>query len=259
MTTVEEWISLFKNKVLLRDILKNDYGDDYKNFESKQKSILDLLDLHKTKFGNEDIIIIRSPGRINLMGRHIDHQGGNVNLIAIDQEIFLTASLRNDAKIIAYNIDVDCFPRINLNFDDCKATIQGDWVKLINMPQFINKFRSNKSNWNNYIAAAFLRLANSFDFNNIKGANICVSGDIIIAAGLSSSSALTMGILEALINLNKIRINDKDIINLCAEAEWFVGTRGGSADHVAIKLAKLNKIAHVRLFELEVQQYVCFS
>ena len=91
MTTVEEWIAIFSNKESSENFLKKDYGEDY-DCDTKLESILNLLNVHKIKFGNENVIIIRAPGRVNLMGRHIDHQGGCVNLIAIDREIFLTAS-----------------------------------------------------------------------------------------------------------------------------------------------------------------------
>ncbi len=258
MTTVDEWSLLFNNKELSIDFLKKDYGIDYFNFEFKRKSILNLLNLHKRKFGNDNIIIVRAPGRINLMGRHIDHQGGNVNLIAIDKEIFITASLRDDLKIIAYNIDQALFGKTFLNFSKLNSEIQGEWIEVINNKNFLKRFRSLKGNWDNYIKASYLRLINLYGNDKIFGANICVSGNILIAAGLSSSSALIVGIFLALSKLNKIKFKDEEIINLCAEAEWFVGTRGGSADHVAIKLARNDQIAHVKLFNLEILEWLRF-
>ncbi len=38
------------------------------------------------------MIVVRSPGRINILGRHIDWQGGHCNLMAVDQEAILVAS-----------------------------------------------------------------------------------------------------------------------------------------------------------------------
>jgi len=258
MTTIDEWSLLFNNKEISIDFLKKDYGIDYLNFEFKRKSISNLLNFHKRKFGNDNIIIVRAPGRINLMGRHIDHQGGNVNLIAIDKEIFITASLRDDVKIIAYNIDQALFGKIFLNFSKLNSEIQGEWIEAINNKNFLKRIRSPKGNWNNYIKASYLRLLNLYGKDKIFGANICVSGNILIAAGLSSSSALIVGIFLALSKLNKIKFKDEEIINLCAEAEWFVGTRGGSADHVAIKIARNDQIAHVKLFNLEILEWLRF-
>ena len=258
MPSVEDWIAFFTNSLQSKKLLKADYGVDYYDFKGKQKSILELLKLHKNKFGNEDIIIVRAPGRINLMGRHVDHQNGLVSLIAIDKEIFITASIRKDFRLIAHNGDKVNFPELTIDFSTLTSEICNNWLDVINNANFIQKYRLPKGKWDNYLKAAYLRLINLFGLDKIYGANICVSGNILIAAGLSSSSALTVGIFKALSDLNKMNIKEKVMINLCAEAEWFVGTRGGSADQVAIILAKNNLIAHARPFPIEILDWIEF-
>jgi galactokinase len=251
MASVENWISLFEDRARSREYLKDDYGDKYHKFEGKRELLLSLLKLHKEKFSNEEIIIVRAPGRINLMGRHIDHQGGDVNLIAIDQEIFITAALRKDSKILAYNIDGNSFKKFQLDFSSLNSRVLKDWQELLNSEDILLEYRSPGGDWYNYIKAAYLRIANRCNNEKIWGANLCVSGNIMIAAGLSSSTALTTGILHALLELNNIQLSDDELINLCAEAEWFVGTRGGSADQIALKLARKNKIVHIKQFPLQ--------
>ncbi|MHA1292865.1 MAG: GHMP family kinase ATP-binding protein [Promethearchaeota archaeon] len=258
MKNVEEWISIFKDINNSYIILKEHYSNNYRNLEAKRKEILTLLNLHKNKFGNEEIIIVRSPGRINLMGRHIDHQGGCVNLIAIDREIFLTASLRRDLKIIAYNLNDSIFPDIKTDFNRIKDDFQEDWIQTINNSNLINKIKGFNGNWENYLKGSFLRLLKYFKEKRIYGVNFCVSGNIPIAAGLSSSSALVVGIIEAILYLNHLECNDEEFIKLCSEAEWFVGTRGGSADHVAIKYSKKNKVAHVKFFDFKILDWANF-
>ena len=250
MASVENWISLFKDRTRSIEYLKKDYGVKYDKLEEKREFLLSLLNLHKDKFGNEEIIIVRAPGRINLMGRHIDHQGGDVNLIAIDQEIFLTAAPRKDMKIVAYNIDNNSFKNFQFDFSSLNFKLLKNWKEFLNSEDLLLKFRSPGGSWDNYIKAAYLRIANRCNNEQILGANLCVSGNIMIAAGLSSSTALTVGIFHALLELNKIQIGDNEIVNLCAEAEWFVGTRGGSADQIAIKFGKYNEITHGKLFPL---------
>ena len=258
MPLVDDWIAFFADATQSVNLLKEDYGVDYHNFEGKQKTILQLLKLHKKKFGNEDIIIVRAPGRINLMGRHVDHQNGLVNLIAIDKEIFLTASLRKDFQIVAFNIDSGNFPDLTIDFSNLGSEIASNWSDVINNTKFLNKYQSSGGNWDNYLKAAFLRLINLYGLKKVYGANICVLGNILIAAGLSSSSALTVGIFKALSELNKLKFKEEEMISRCAEAEWFVGTRGGTSDQVAIILAKKNQIAHVRLFPIEILDWVEF-
>ncbi|TFG27863.1 MAG: hypothetical protein EU532_06520 [Promethearchaeota archaeon] len=258
MPLLNDWLIFFKDASQSRKWLMNDYGENYEHIECKRQIIIELLHLHKRCFGNEEVKIIRVPGRINLMGRHIDHQGGNVNLIAIDQEIFLTASLREDHKILANNIDKIKFDNLEIDFSNLKFKVQEDWIDLINNEKFLQKYRSVSGSWANYIKAAYLRLLNLYGVKEVHGANLCASGNIMISAGLSSSTALTMGTFEILTKLNNINLGKEDIINLCAEAEWFVGTRGGSADQVAIKLSKPDQIIHVKLFPLEILDWIKF-
>ncbi len=258
MINIEKWRSIFSNREYSRNYLEIDYGEDYIDFDIKRESLLDLLNLHEDKFGNENIIIIRAPGRINLMGRHIDHQGGHVNLIAIDREIFLTASPRKDSKTVAYNFNDKLFPKIEFDFSNWDLDVQDNWINIITYSELIKKVKSLGDNWENYFKAVILRIINSYGKQRLSGASFCVLGNIPIAAGLSSSSALVVGICEAILKLHKIKINHKDFVKLCAEAEWFVGTRGGASDHLAIKLCKKNKIAHAKPYELEIIEWVDF-
>ncbi|MHA1148933.1 MAG: galactokinase [Promethearchaeota archaeon] len=256
MPSIEDWTQLFKDKARAASILEADYGKDYYEFDKKHRLILDLLKFHGEKFGNEDIIIVRAPGRLNLMGRHIDHQGGNVNLLAIDKEFFITASIREDIKIIAYNKEESKFHKIEFDPSIIELNVNEEWTSITNDHQFLQLFRSLQGDWENYIKAALLKLLHSYTEQQIKGANICIVGTIPVAAGLSSSSALVIGILRALISLNKIEIADYELINLASKAEWFVGTRGGASDHAAIILGQINKISHVSFFPLQLIDYV---
>ncbi|GAH68504.1 unnamed protein product, partial [marine sediment metagenome] len=128
-----------------------------------------------------DIIIVRAPGRINLMGRHVDHQNGLVNLIAIDKEIFITASIRKDYRLVAHNVDKVNFPDIKIDLSNLTSEICNNWLDVISNANFIQKYRSPKGKWDNYLKAAYLRLINLFGLDKIYGANICVSGNILIA------------------------------------------------------------------------------
>jgi N-acetylgalactosamine kinase len=63
---------------------------------------------------------------------------------------------------------------------------------------------------------------------------------------------------EAIVELNGLEVDPQQFVNLCGEGEWFVGTRGGSGDHAAIKLSRRGAIAHVRFYPFEVESIVPF-
>jgi N-acetylgalactosamine kinase len=72
-----------------------------------------------------------------------------------------------------------------------------------------------------------------------------VTGNIPMAAGLSSSSALVVASAELSVALNGFDVTPQQLVDLCGEGEWFVGSRGGAGDHAAIYLGQRGKIAHV--------------
>ena len=69
-----------------------------------------------------------------------------------------------------------------------------------------------------------------------------------MAAGLSSSSALVVAFAEAAVALNGLHVAMHDFVNLCGEGEWFVGTRGGSADHAAIRTGRVGHVSRIGFF-----------
>ncbi|MBO6161571.1 MAG: NTP transferase domain-containing protein, partial [Bacteroidales bacterium] len=64
-----------------------------------------LLEFFISRYGDEKVMITRSPGRVNLMGRHIDHRGGGINVMAIDRDIVFVTSMRPDDEVHIANID----------------------------------------------------------------------------------------------------------------------------------------------------------
>ena len=50
------------------------------------------------RYGDRSVVIARAPGRVNLMGRHIDHRGGGVNVIAMGFDTVMVAASRSTAS-----------------------------------------------------------------------------------------------------------------------------------------------------------------
>ncbi|MFP4029279.1 MAG: galactokinase family protein [Candidatus Brocadiia bacterium] len=202
---------------------------------------------------NRQAIVVRSPGRINLMGRHIDHQGGTCNLMAINREIALVASPREDDRINLWNAESTSYPRRSFSFEELtRDIIWEDWLKTLNS-QFVQRMAAqNPGDWSNYIKGAALRLQHRFRERKLRGMDACICGNIPVGAGLSSSSALVVAAAEALCELNALNVQAKEFVDLCGEGEWFVGTRGGSGDHAAIKFGKEREVVSVKFFPFEV-------
>ena len=199
--------------------------------------------------GERTSVVVRSPGRINLMGRHVDHQGGTCNLMAIDRGIALAASPRKDDLVNLWNVDPDAYPDRSFRFGEItEGIVWEDWLRTLDS-QFVRRMVSTSSgDWANYIKGAALRLQHRFPDRELKGMDAMVCGNIPAGAGLSSSSALVVAAAEAFCELNGLNLRPREFVDLCGEGEWFVGTRGGSADHAAIKFGRENKVISVSFY-----------
>ena len=230
------------------------YGEQLTVNNERLNAITKLVE-HFIKIYNEKkkIIISRAPARVNLMGRHIDHQGGYVNTIAIDKEILLAASPRNDNIINIKNVNSTQFPARELKPNTLLdiATFS-DWETFVRSSQVQNLNKSIPDDWSMYILAAFYRLQLHFPDVRLKGIDCIFSGNIPVGSGLSSSSALGVAFSQGLLTLNNIQISKNLLIEMIGESELFVGFHGGKADPAAIITAAKGMVSTIGFFPLHI-------
>ena len=230
------------------------YGEQLTVNNERLNAITKLVE-HFIKIYNEKkkIIISRAPARVNLMGRHIDHQGGYVNTIAIDKEILLAASPRNDNIINIKNVNSTQFPARELKPNTLLdiATFS-DWETLVRSSQVQDLNKSIPDDWSMYILAAFYRLQLHFPDVRLKGIDCIFSGNIPVGSGLSSSSALGVAFSQGLLTLNNIHISKNLLIEMIGESELFVGFHGGKADPAAIITAAKGMVSTIGFFPLHI-------
>ncbi len=257
--TVRQWQKKIDAKgTLFNKWLKKIYGGHEDLHKKKITQIKKLLKCYGQKFGYDDkVVIVRAPGRVNLMGRHIDHRGGTNNFLAIDKETMVVAGIRNDDVVHAVNTQPKAFKDVHFCIGDMIGRFAwSDWLNFVNSDWVRSQLITAAGDWGNYIKAAALRIQHSYTDLKIKGMNLVLSGDVPIAAGLSSSSTIVVATLQALIALNGFELTTKQFIDLCGTGEWFVGSRGGAGDHAAIYLGQRGKIVNVSNLPFEVNTIV---
>ncbi len=159
--------------------------------------------------------VISVPGRVNLIGEHIDYHNLPVLPIAIERRIRIAFSPRSDRRIHAVSND---------GFGEASF----EWTGQLQ--------RDASGDWSNYIKAAAQAIDQKWDARH--GIDATVTSDLPPAAGLSSSSALMVGFTLALLQANGIRATFEELMEVLPEGEHFVGTRGGGMDHAAVLAAK---------------------
>ena len=166
-------------------------------------------------------ILVESPGRINLIGEHIDYNGGNVLPAAIDKKIFL-------------------YFKKNLENSTCKVT-------SIHYNESIT-FELNKENkkinsdWKNYINGVVYYLKR-LRGSQLDGFECVIDSNLPVGSGISSSSALVCGLIKGLNDLFELKISNHEMINISQKVEHnFIGVKGGVMDQFAIFFGEKDKI-----------------
>ncbi|MEG8947313.1 galactokinase [Rosettibacter firmus] len=176
---------------------------------------------------NETPLLLRSPGRINLIGEHTDYNMGFVLPGAIDRAIYFAITPRNDklCKIYAYDL--------NDNYEFS-----------------VNEIQHSEKGWPNYLIGIVDQL-NQLGYN-INGFNLVFGGDIPIGAGLSSSAALEAGLAYALNSIYDLKISKLDLVKLSQKSEnEFVGVKCGIMDQYINIFGEQNKLLKIDCRTLE--------
>lgn len=177
----------------------------------------------------EEIRIFEAPGRINLIGEHIDYNGGHVFPAALQLKNIIVARKNQSDNI---NMAVTSLP--NSVFAD------------------INKLDSYKHlEWGNYqLGVAYVLEQTGY---NITGCDMLYHGTVPYGSGLSSSAAIEVATALALLKLGKNDLLDlKDIAVMCQRAEReYVGMNCGIMDQFISALGKKDHAIYLDCNTLE--------
>ncbi len=256
---VAQWLArLDGDRPALKRWLRTIYGPHEDLHRQKCKDIRAVLECYAKRFGpDEKVCVVRAPGRVNLMGRHVDHRGGMTNFLAIDRETLAVVGLRRDDKVEAVNTQPRKYKQVKFRISELMGRLAWhDWIDFVNSDWVRNIVYMSAGDWGNYIKAAFLRLQHRFQDVRVRGVNMALAGNVPIAAGLSSSSTIVVAALQSAIALNNFDLTSRQFIDLCGEGEWFVGSRGGAGDHAAIYLGQRGKIAQVGYLPFRVEKMI---
>lgn len=173
----------------------------------------DALYRFRERYGPGPAALFRAPGRINLIGGHTDYNRGYVMPVALDRDLVLVARPNSDGLVRLNNMEPE-FPDDSFRFDS-------------SIPH------SKDVAWTNYIRGAAQRVA-TFSSDAQIGVDCLVVGQapfgIPRGSGLSSSSALTVAAFLVFAHFAHLNVERDDLVQLCSDAEWYVGTRGGIMD-----------------------------
>jgi galactokinase len=187
------------------------------------------------QFSSLPAIIVRSPGRVNIIGEHTDYNEGFVLPATIDKAAYIAVGLRDDDEIHLYAADLNETFSTHINH-----------IKPV-----------GDVSWPNYIAGAAAQLAKKDLLK--KGFNAVLASDVPIGAGLSSSAAVESATIFALNELLNAKLSKTEIIKMAQMTEHeFAGVRCGIMDMFASVMGKKDHVIKLDCKTLE-YEYVPFQ
>lgn len=200
------------------------------------------------RFGDGEVRIFRSPGRVNLRGMHVDTHGGFLNLMTHQRETVVAASAIDEDTITVANTDPQ-FSEVSFRCEESAnhPSFQGPWERFITHPDIQRDVNARLGSWDNYVQGSALSVQHRFPETPLKGLNAVVGSDLPWGAALSSSAALCVALLQATLGCNGLALDQREMILAEQDAEWYTGARTGTSDPGAMVLGGLNELVNVVL------------
>ena len=140
--TIGGWAAAFEAVVdegrrtdeALRQELIEVYSNEAQVVEDRVRAYRSTLARAAEVLGiDQKVFIVRSPGRVNAMGRHIDHQGGICNLMTIGYESLMIVCPRQDDRVRLFSVDPEHFPDREFSIGELVEDLPwDDWLSLVN-------------------------------------------------------------------------------------------------------------------------------
>jgi len=176
---------------------------------AESKDLISIFRHHYNKVPR----LFYAPGRVNLIGEHTDYNNGFVLPFAIDRGTTVAAASRPDRLVQAYSINLG--ESVVFDLDAASSLKRGTWGDYIE---------------------GMMRSLQAFGMA-LSGADLLISSDLPMGAGLSSSAALEVAIGLAVCGISGERVDALTMVKAAHQTEMiYVGTQSGVMDqYVALE------------------------
>lgn len=179
--------------------------------------VQEIVQKYTELFGGQPLVV-RAPGRINIIGEHTDYNEGYVMPAAIDKYLYFALGENPDEH------------QIRLYAFDFQEPVTFD----------LHDFSTEKKvSWKSYLKAVVTELLlRSYPLRGFQGV---FGGDIPLGAGLSSSAALCCGLVYGISKMQNLSIPKKEIALIAQATEHRIGLNCGLMDQYASLFGKKDR------------------
>jgi galactokinase len=176
----------------------------------------------QTRFGRQPEVVVRAPGRANLMGEHTDYNDGYVLPIALDRAAWIAASPLVEFEARLHALDLDEAAAFSLE-----------------------RIPPKNSDWADYPRGVAWALQDSG--LELAGLEAVLSSSVPVGSGLSSSAAIEVAFAYTWQEISGFELDRRELALLCQRAEnVYVGVNCGILDQMA---SVLGAAGHARLLD----------
>lgn len=222
--------------------------------DRQRKRVMQLAQEFERRFHHRPSAIVRAPGRVNLIGEHIDYEGYAVLPMAIEQDIAIafharrTATEKEPPCLTVANMNAAKFESVTILFPSAPNV----------EPAVASQSISQATSWSNYVRCGLLGMLTHRSSLQAIGAQMHVAmlidGAIPAGCGLSSSSALVVAsALAVAYAFDPSNVPSRlELAEVCRTAEQYIGTMGGGMDQAVSCLAQRGSAQHISFSPLRV-------
>ncbi|KAI8900736.1 ribosomal protein S5 domain 2-type protein [Globomyces pollinis-pini] len=182
---------------------------------SVQNRILSINNTFKNNFDCVPQFYVRSPGRVNLIGEHIDYSGYSVLPMAIERDTIMAIS-----AIPSTNPTIEL---VNTVGKYSKAIFNHEESVHVTIDSSIHE-------WTNYFKCGYKGVLDRLNPTTFYSMKIVVSGTVPTGSGLSSSSSLVCCSALATLHAHRSAMTKGELSQTAIECERLVGVHGGGMD-----------------------------
>ncbi|KAJ2344601.1 galactokinase, partial [Coemansia sp. RSA 2618] len=166
-------------------------------------------------YGTKPDFIARAPGRVNIIGEHIDYCGFPVFPMAIAPDVLLAVHSNGTDRVRIANINAEKYPARDFSIAD------------------IFEIDSKVHEWSNYFKCGYRSLLEHMGRKDGKGFDALLDGTVPAGGGLSSSAAFICATQLAVQRVNGIDLPQTVLASVASSAERYVGVNSGGMDQTA--------------------------
>ncbi|CAN5700881.1 hypothetical protein BH18ACI4_BH18ACI4_02060 [soil metagenome] len=237
-------------------LLHRMYGPDNETLNDQLQRLTSMCAQFVELYGEGPVSVLRAPARINILGEHVDYvsylRTASLSFGSREHDMLMLYRASETDRIRGAST-LEEYPPFAFTIAegpslDASGAAETDWLS------YLYEDPTSAPHWSNYVrgAAYFARIR--WGVRARRGFDFVVDSGIPAGGGASSSSALVVLASAAMQEVNRLGCDPIELARDAAKAEWYVGTRGGSMDHITICLAKRDHAVLISYPEKQARQ-----